>query len=68
MYIKIGKIIDIKKECEAIIENQMIDTLLFYFQEYPEQREEFCTELIKTMTETIYQLKKEIEEAETEDE
>lgn len=53
--------INMKRECKTIIENKLIDSILFYFQDYPEQREEFCEELTNAFTQILQNLKKEFE-------
>ena len=61
-----NKQINIKRECEAIIENDLLEDMLFYFREFPERRDEFCEELTNTFTRTLQQLRKEMEETEDE--
>ena len=56
--------INIKRECKAIIENNIEDSILFYLQEFPEDRDEFCRELLIAFVLTLRQIRKEIEEAE----
>lgn len=55
------KQIDMKRECEAIIENNLMGSMLYYFQDFPEQREEFCEELTNAFTRILQNLKKEFE-------
>jgi len=55
------KQIDMKRECEAIIENNLVDSMFYYLQDYPEQREEFCEELTNAFTRILQNLKKEFE-------
>lgn len=62
-----NKQINMKQECEAVIANDLMDSMIFYLQEFPERRDEFCKELTDAFTQTLQQLRKDFEEEEEED-
>ena len=55
--------LDIKKEIEKAVDNALLDTLLFYANNYREQRDQIFTEFEKQTISLIKQVKKELDEA-----
>lgn len=53
-----------ENECKAIIDNKLFDSILFYAQEYPNEKEEFFNTLIETLKDTIDSVKDELESEE----
>lgn len=53
---------DIEKEIEAVVENDLLDSLLFYGAEYPENRDEIFKEFEKQSIKLIKKIKKELDE------
>jgi hypothetical protein len=53
--------IDFKKEVNAVLENDLLDSLLFYGQEYSEHREEIFKEFEIQAVKLIRQIKKELD-------
>jgi hypothetical protein len=53
---------DIEKEIEAVVENALIDSLLFYGQEYRKNREKIFEEFEKQSVNLIRKIKKELDE------
>ena len=53
-----------KNECKATVENKMIDSLLFYFMEYPEEQKETAKNFKQAFSELVDQILKEINEEE----
>ncbi|MEE3350412.1 MAG: hypothetical protein VZR09_10290 [Candidatus Gastranaerophilaceae bacterium] len=54
--------INLKKEIEAVVENDLLDSLLFYGQEYREQREKIFKEFEEQTVKLIRQVKKELDD------
>ena len=55
--------IDIEKEIEIAVDNALLDTILFYANNYREQRNQIFTEFEKQAINLIRQVKKELDEA-----
>ena len=55
--------LDIKKEIENAVDNALLDTILFYANNYREQRDQIFTEFEKQTISLIRQVKKELDEA-----
>ena len=53
-----------KNECKITVENKMIDSLLFYFMEYPEERKETAENFKQAFNDLVDQILKEINEEE----
>jgi hypothetical protein len=53
--------IDFKKEVSAVLENDLVESLLFYGYEYSEHREEIFKEFETQAVKLIRQIKKEID-------
>lgn len=53
--------INIEKEVSAVLENDLLDSLLFYGQEYPEDREKIFKEFETQTIKLIRQVKKELD-------
>lgn len=53
--------IDFKKEVSAVLENDLLESLLFYGQEYSEHREEIFKEFETQTIKFIRQIKKELD-------
>ena len=53
---------DIEKEISAVVSNDLLDSLLFYGQEYREHREEIFKEFEKQSAILIRKIKKELDE------
>lgn len=51
-----------KNECRITLENKMIDSLLFYFSEYPEEQEETAENFRQAFDDLINQILREINE------
>lgn len=47
---------EIYEECKKTVENKMIDSLLFYFEEYPSQRNLFIENFKKAFNILIYKI------------
>ena len=58
--------IDVKRESRVMVENDLLESLLFYATEYPELREEFFINVEIAVHNLIEQLKKELKEGEEE--
>ena len=58
---------ELKKDIDGILQGDLLDTLLFYFYEYPNEREEFSQELIKSFNKMVNEVLKEIKEEEREE-
>lgn len=54
--------IDIEKEIRAVVENDLLDSLLFYGTEYPENRDKIFKEFEKQSMKLIKKVKKELDE------
>lgn len=53
-----------KNECKITLENNMTDSLLFYFAEYPEEQKETAENFKQAFNDLIDQILKEINEEE----
>lgn len=53
---------NIEEEVKGVIENDLLDDLLFYGQEYPQYRDKMFEEFEKQSIKLIRQLKKELDE------
>lgn len=51
-----------KNECRITLENKMIDSLLFYFAEYPEEQKETAENFKQAFNDLINQILEEINE------
>lgn len=54
--------INFKEEVKAVLENDLLDSLLFYGQEYSEHREEIFKEFEEQTIKLIRQVKKELDD------
>lgn len=54
--------LNIEKEIENAVDNALLDTLLFYANNYREQREQIFIEFEKQALSLIRQVKKELDE------
>ena len=52
---------DIKRECKAVIEYGMLDSIVYYFTEYKEQRKEFSKEFREQFNLLLDDLEKELD-------
>ena len=53
-----------KNEFKSSVENKMINSLLFYFMEYPEEQKETAENFKQAFSELVDQILKEINEEE----
>jgi hypothetical protein len=53
---------NIEEEVKGVIENDLLDNLLFYGQEYPEYRNKIFEEFEKQSINLIRKIKKELDE------
>ncbi len=53
-----------KNECKTTVENKMINSLLFYFMEYPEEQKETAENFKQAFNDLVDQILKEINEEE----
>ena len=51
-----------KNECRITLENKTIDSLLFYFAEYPEEQKEIAKNFKQAFNDLINQILEEINE------
>ena len=58
---------EIYEMCEIELDNDVLDTLIFYFSEYRNQREEFATAFKETFCSLVDNLKAEMIEQEEEE-
>jgi 5'-deoxynucleotidase YfbR-like HD superfamily hydrolase len=56
------KMINLKEEIKAVVENDLLDSLLFYGQEYSEHRGEIFKEFEEQTIKLIRQVKKELDD------
>jgi hypothetical protein len=54
--------INFKEEVKAVLEDDLLDSLLFYGQEYREHREEIFKEFEEQAVKLIRQVKKELDD------
>ena len=47
---------EIYSECETVIENEMLDSLLWYLQEYSNQRNDFAESFKKAFCQVLKEL------------
>jgi len=53
---------NIEREISGVVDNALLDGLLFYGQEYPEYRDEIFKEFEKQSIKLIRKIKKELDE------
>lgn len=55
---------DISKECEAVVDTEVLESVLWYLTEYPDKRAEFATEFKTAFNNLIDQIMEELNEEE----
>lgn len=58
---------DIKRECEAVIDNEILASVLWYLQEYPDDRTELAIGFKTAFNKLIDQIMEELSEEEEEE-